>query len=273
MSCRSDFERDWGGTLERLSGYEDVRWDAQACPQPAHRFQRQAALAIEDFGDVGATADGELHILAGKSQRLHAEFDGGDGVGRVNGEVLCLIRVDERGKEVKFAGFRASWDGVDELPDAEDGGFVVRFSSDGPDLSSGTCHTSPSSNLHRTCGQWCFGCAILRSFVNSKDFEHGEKAYEENAMKVLSSWTIRPGQTKEAVRRFLAGQAAPVEGVTLLGRWHKTDGSGGWGLYETDNPSAMYEGAMKWAGELEFHSSLVIEDGEAGPVLAKVFGK
>jgi hypothetical protein len=91
-------------------------------------------------------------------------------------------------------------------------------------------------------------------------------------MKALTSWTVRPGQTKEAVGRFLAGQATPAEGVTMLGRWHKTDGSGGWQLSESNNPAAYYESAMKWADVVEFHSSVVIEDAEAGQVLAKVFG-
>ena len=91
-------------------------------------------------------------------------------------------------------------------------------------------------------------------------------------MKVLSTWTVRPGQIKEAVSRFLSGVTVP-EGVTLLGRWHKTDGSGGWALYETSNPAALYEGATSWGDVVEFHSSLVIEDAEAGPVLMKVFAK
>jgi hypothetical protein len=49
--------------------------------------------------------------------------------------------------------------------------------------------------------------------------------------------------------------------------------SGGVALYETDNPTALYAGAAKWADVLEFHSSIVIEDAEAGAVLAQVFGK
>ena len=92
-------------------------------------------------------------------------------------------------------------------------------------------------------------------------------------MKILSTWSVRPGAIKEAVSRFLAGQAVPEEGVTMLGRWHKTDLSGGFGLYETDNPTALYAGAAKWADVIDFHSSIVIEDAEAGPVLARVFGK
>ena len=91
-------------------------------------------------------------------------------------------------------------------------------------------------------------------------------------MKLILTWSVRPGAIKEAAGRFLAGQATPEEGVKLLGRWHKTDMSGGFALYESNNPTALYTGAAKWADVLEFHSSVVIEDAEAGPVLAKVFG-
>jgi Protein of unknown function (DUF3303) len=91
-------------------------------------------------------------------------------------------------------------------------------------------------------------------------------------MKTILTWNVRPGAIKEAAGRFLAGQAVPEPGVKMLGRWHKTDMSGGVALYETDNPAALYAGAAKWADVLEFQSSVVIEDAEAGPVLAQLFG-
>jgi hypothetical protein len=91
-------------------------------------------------------------------------------------------------------------------------------------------------------------------------------------MKTILTWSVRPGAVKEAVSRFLAGQAAPEPGVKMLGRWHKVDMSGGVALYESDNPVALYTGAARWADVLELHSSIVIEDAEAGPVMAQVFG-
>jgi hypothetical protein len=95
---------------------------------------------------------------------------------------------------------------------------------------------------------------------------------EAICMKTILTWSMRPGAIKEAASRFLAGQAAPEPGVKILGRWHKVDMSGGFALYETDNPAALYAGAAKWADLLEFHSTIVIEDAEAGPVLAQLFG-
>jgi len=66
---------------------------------------------------------------------------------------------------------------------------------------------------------------------------------EEDAMKFMSVWTVLPGTLRETVDRFLGGQGQPPEGVTLLGRWHKADCSGGFVLFETSNPSAFYESA------------------------------
>lgn len=90
-------------------------------------------------------------------------------------------------------------------------------------------------------------------------------------MKFMSTWTVLPGTLAEAVSRFLAGQGQPPEGVKLLGRWHKADCSGGFVLFETSNPSAFYESAAVWADVLEIHTVPVLEDGEAGPVLARIF--
>ena len=90
-------------------------------------------------------------------------------------------------------------------------------------------------------------------------------------MKFMTSWSVLPGAMAEAVEKFLSTGAAPQEGVTMLGRWHRTDGSGGYALYETDRPEQLYRGAMQWADLVEFDSHLVIEDAQAGAVLKDVF--
>jgi hypothetical protein len=92
-------------------------------------------------------------------------------------------------------------------------------------------------------------------------------------MLVMSTYTIRAGCVPEAASRFLSGKATPTTGVKILGRWHKTDSSGGYTLFEADDSAALYAFAASWADVLETHSSLVIEDAEAGPALAKIYGK
>jgi len=91
-------------------------------------------------------------------------------------------------------------------------------------------------------------------------------------MKFMVTWSAMPGALREAAGRFLSTEAQPSAGVTMLGRWHSVDLSIGFTLYETDNPAALYEGTAKWADVLDLTTHAVIEDAEAGPALAKVFG-
>ena len=92
-------------------------------------------------------------------------------------------------------------------------------------------------------------------------------------MKFMSTWALLPGTIQETVDRFLAGEGTPAEGVTLLGRWHNVDCSGGFALYETDSAAALHVGAAKWADLIEISTAVVIDDAEAGANLAAVFKK
>lgn len=92
-------------------------------------------------------------------------------------------------------------------------------------------------------------------------------------MKFMTTWALIPGTVREAAEKFLAGEGAPTEGVKLLGRWHNVDCSGGFSLYETDNPAALHLGAAKWADLLELSTAAVIEDAEAGPNLVATYKK
>ncbi|HTV82867.1 MAG TPA: DUF3303 family protein [Acidobacteriaceae bacterium] len=92
-------------------------------------------------------------------------------------------------------------------------------------------------------------------------------------MKVMSTFTIRPGCMPEAAKRFLSGKAEPPAGVKILGRWHKSDASGGFTLFETEDPVKAYEFAAAWSDVLEVHSNTVLEDDQAGLALGRVFGK
>jgi hypothetical protein len=94
-----------------------------------------------------------------------------------------------------------------------------------------------------------------------------------HTMKFISTWAVRPGVIPEAARRFVTGKAAPPPGITVLGRWHKADVSGGVTLYESNEATAMYAFAAEWAPFLESHTVPVIEDAEAGPILARLYGQ
>ena len=92
-------------------------------------------------------------------------------------------------------------------------------------------------------------------------------------MKFMTTWSFPTGALPEAAKRFLAGEAAPEAGVKLIGRWHNVDLTGGFILFETDNPSALYKGAAKWGDILELNTVPVVEDADAAPVLAELFKK
>jgi Protein of unknown function (DUF3303) len=92
-------------------------------------------------------------------------------------------------------------------------------------------------------------------------------------MKFITTWAVRPGQIPEAARRFVAGKAQTPAEITTLGRWHKADVSGGFTLFETDNAAAMYAFSAEWAPYLEIHTTAVVEDADAGPVLARLYAQ
>ena len=92
-------------------------------------------------------------------------------------------------------------------------------------------------------------------------------------MKFMSVWSVYPGKKAEAIAKFLSTGAPTPQGVKILGRWHKGDFTGGFTLTEGDDPKAMYESSAEWSDLLDIHISPVIEDGDAGAVLAKLFKK
>jgi hypothetical protein len=91
-------------------------------------------------------------------------------------------------------------------------------------------------------------------------------------MKTMLVWSLKPGTLREAASRFLAGQATPPAGITLLGRWHSVDLNIGFSLYEGSDAAAMYAGSAPWADVLDLKTHIVLEDAEAGPILARTFG-
>jgi hypothetical protein len=90
-------------------------------------------------------------------------------------------------------------------------------------------------------------------------------------MKFMTTWSVRPESQQEAIRRFLAGEAAPIAGVTLLGRWHSVDLSVGYTLSESEDAAAVYRNAARWSDVMDLDTQVVIEDADAGPTLAGIY--
>ena len=57
-------------------------------------------------------------------------------------------------------------------------------------------------------------------------------------MKFMTSWSVPKENISEAAARFLSGEAPPVVGVTILGRWRNVDFSGGYTLTESTDALA-----------------------------------
>jgi Protein of unknown function (DUF3303) len=92
-------------------------------------------------------------------------------------------------------------------------------------------------------------------------------------MKFMTTWSVPMENIPNAVARFLSGEAPPPPGVTILGRWHNADFSGGFTLTESSDALAAYNDAAQWADLLELNIVPVLEDADVGPVLAARFKK
>jgi hypothetical protein len=58
------------------------------------------------------------------------------------------------------------------------------------------------------------------------------------------------------------------EGSTLLGRWHAPGSVNGWLLVETDKPETVYVHAAEWGAYLDWKTTPVLTDEQAGAASA-----
>jgi Protein of unknown function (DUF3303) len=63
------------------------------------------------------------------------------------------------------------------------------------------------------------------------------------------------------------------KGLNLIGRWHAPGSSYGWALVEGKDPAVVGQHVAEWEHLLEFQITPVIDDADAGKVLASVYGK
>ena len=60
-------------------------------------------------------------------------------------------------------------------------------------------------------------------------------------------------------------------GVEMIGRYHAPGSLEGWIVLKTDDPKAIYQHAAEWAEFLNWETTPVFTDEEAGPIVAKVY--
>ena len=61
-------------------------------------------------------------------------------------------------------------------------------------------------------------------------------------------------------------------GAELPGRYHALGSLEGWILVKAEDPKALYEHAAEWAEYLDWETTPVFTDEEAGPICAKIYG-
>ena len=59
--------------------------------------------------------------------------------------------------------------------------------------------------------------------------------------------------------------------VEMIGRYHAPGSLEGWIVLKTDDPKAIYQHAAEWGEFLNWETTPVFTDEEAGPIVAKVY--
>lgn len=91
-------------------------------------------------------------------------------------------------------------------------------------------------------------------------------------MKYISSWTLPTGESyRTAVAQFLKDGGLPPAGVTMLGRWHGTNGKG-FMVAESDDAAAMFAYFAQWQEFMPIESTMAVDDADAAVVLHSLYG-
>ena len=80
---------------------------------------------------------------------------------------------------------------------------------------------------------------------------------------------IQPDYHKKCAELLATG--APYAGEGMLGRYHVLGSLEGWILIKAEDPKALYEHAAEWAEFLDWETTPVFTDEEAGPICAKIY--
>lgn len=72
---------------------------------------------------------------------------------------------------------------------------------------------------------------------------------------------------KAVMERFKAGGGLPPAGVKMVGRWHRTDGSGAVVIAEAADPVLLAKWAAEWADILSLETVPVLTDADMAALL------
>lgn len=82
--------------------------------------------------------------------------------------------------------------------------------------------------------------------------------------------TVRTPTTsyKSVIDRFKTGGGLPPAGVKMIGRWHRTDGSGAVVIAESSDAVQLARWAREWADVISLETVPVVTDEDMAAVLA-----
>lgn len=91
-------------------------------------------------------------------------------------------------------------------------------------------------------------------------------------MKFMLTFTWSPDTATraEAIARFQKTGGLPPAGAKLLGRWTRTDFSGGFDVLESDDPLALAEFALMWSDLMKVEIFPVLDDAGLSEVLKRI---
>jgi hypothetical protein len=84
------------------------------------------------------------------------------------------------------------------------------------------------------------------------------------------SWKPEIRARDEGIARFRKTGGQPPQGAQLLGRWTRSDFSGGFVLLESDDSQALAEFALMWSDIMELTIVPVLEDQALTEVLQHI---
>ena len=91
-------------------------------------------------------------------------------------------------------------------------------------------------------------------------------------MLYVQHWSFKAGYHQKGAEKFLGG-GGDYPGVEMIGRYHAPGSLEGWIVLKTDDPKAIYQHAAEWGEFLNWETTPVFTDEEAGPIVAKVYSQ
>ena len=91
-------------------------------------------------------------------------------------------------------------------------------------------------------------------------------------MLYVQHWSFKTGCHQKGAEKFLGG-GGDYPGVEMIGRYHAPGSLEGWIVLKTDDPKAIYQHAAEWGEFLNWETTPVFTDEEAGPIVAKVYSQ